>query len=79
MGDKISEAISIRAANVGRKQRRNELRPQVAATIYAGYITTRQGMEPRNKDLAMAVAIEDADLLLLKLFPILPEVDPSHE
>ncbi len=78
MGDKLSDLMHAKAVNIARKQRRTEMRPQVAATIYAGYLSHPLFCESPRGQL-MDNAIIDADILLSKLFPVLPEVDPENE
>ena len=73
----IIDAVSIRVTNIGRKQRRDELRPQVAAAIYAGYLNHPMHVKAPRESL-MDIAIIDADILLLKLYPVLPEVESEH-
>lgn len=67
-----SNAWLARQMNVARKQSRDEKRPQVAAAIYAGYVANPNG---QSKEWCMTTAIEDADELLLRLYPPLPELD----
>lgn len=80
MGDQFnstpgSNAWLARQINEARKAKRAELRPQVAATIYSGMLAAIPYKESWDMDQLMELSISQADTLLLKLYPPLPDLD----